>query len=219
MCDQEEIPICSCLQVFLPTWVAQLFANFFLLKLFYTIRFFFLKVFCPVVMLICFCSNYFAPSEFFCPIFFCIVFITMEGYSQDGEFSQSQGQAWSQNSPWMSYSQPQFQPISPQMHVSNFDRFGAGGPRYFMPLGMPRCNGSDLQPSSEEMTPSSNAKNFLMDVKEEEEVYTRYTRVLTNIMGLPATFYVVLIVLGLKGGPSGCFFDILKLFSLSYACI
>ena len=78
----------------------------------------------------------------------------MEGYSQDGEFSQSQGQAWSQNSPWMSYSQPQFQPISPQMHVSNFERFGAGSARYFMPLGMPRCSGSDLQPSSEEVTPS-----------------------------------------------------------------
>ena len=94
----------------------------------------------------------------------------MEGYSQDGEFSQSQGQAWSQNSPWMSYSQPQFQPISPQMHVSNFDRFGTGSPRYFMPLGMPPCNGSDLQPSSEEVTPSSNARNYLMDMKEEEAI-------------------------------------------------
>jgi hypothetical protein len=94
----------------------------------------------------------------------------MEGYSQDGEFSQSQGQAWSQNSPWMSYSQPQFQPISPQMHVSNFDHFGTGSPRYFMPLGMPPCNGSDLQPSSEEVTPSSNARNYLMDMKKEEAI-------------------------------------------------
>ena len=94
----------------------------------------------------------------------------MEGYSEDGEFSQFQEQVWSQNSPWMSYSLPQFQPISPQMHVSNFDHFGAGSLRYFMPLGMPPCNDSDLQPSSEEMTPSSNARNFLMDVKEEEAI-------------------------------------------------
>jgi hypothetical protein len=58
----------------------------------------------------------------------------------------------------------------------------------------------DFQPSSEEVTPSSNAKNSLMDVKEEEEeeVHTRHTRVLTNIMGLSATSYVVLILLGLK---------------------
>ena len=56
------------------------------------------------------------------------------------------------------------------MHVSNFDRFGASSPRYFMPLGMPFCNGSYLQPSSEEVTPSSNAKNSLMDVKKEEAI-------------------------------------------------
>jgi hypothetical protein len=41
------------------------------------------------------------------------VFIAMEGFSQDGEFSQSQGQGWSHNSSWMTCSQSQFQHVSP----------------------------------------------------------------------------------------------------------
>ena len=122
-------------------------------------------------------------------------FFVMEDYSQDGEFSQSQGQGWSQNSPWMTFSQPQFQPISPQMHVSNFDRFGTRGAGIFsplrlpglsgsnlrqsigssagifLPLQMPRNSGLDLQQSSEEVTPNENAKNALMDVKEEEAIF------------------------------------------------
>ena len=91
----------------------------------------------------------------------------MRGYSQDGEFSQSQGQDWSYNSPWMTYSQPHFEPISTQMHVSNFEHFGAASARILSPLRMPRYSGSDLQPSSEEVTSSEIARIFLMNVKEE----------------------------------------------------
>lgn len=40
---------------------------------------------------------------------------------------------------------------------------------YFLPLGMPHCSGLILQLSSEEMTLSENARNVLMDMKEEEE--------------------------------------------------
>jgi hypothetical protein len=126
--------------------------------------------------------------------FFCLVFIAMEGYSQDGEFSQSQGQGWSQNSPWMTCSQSQFQHVYPQMHVSSSDRFGAGSSRFFSPLrlpslsspdlhqfvassarffsplGMLRSSDSDLQQLGEEGTTSKNARNALMDVKEEEAI-------------------------------------------------
>jgi hypothetical protein len=60
----------------------------------------------------------------------------------------------------------QFQPIFPQMHVSSFEHFGTGSARIFLPLGIPHCSGSDLQPSSEEVTPSENVRNALMDVDE-----------------------------------------------------
>jgi hypothetical protein len=94
----------------------------------------------------------------------------------------------------MIWSQPQFQHVSPQMHVSSSDRFGAGsgrfflplglpslsGPdlhqsvvssaRFFSPLGMPRSSDSDLQQSGEEGTTSETARNALMDVKEEEAI-------------------------------------------------
>jgi hypothetical protein len=80
------------------------------------------------------------------------------------------------------------------MHVLNFDRFGIGSARFCLPLGFPCFNGSDLQQSvvssiriflplemphtsdsdlqqpSEEGTPDENAKNALMDVKEEEAI-------------------------------------------------
>jgi hypothetical protein len=71
----------------------------------------------------------------------------MEGYSQDGEFSQSQGQGWSQNSPWMTCSQPQFQHVSPQMPVSSSSRFGASSARFYLPLGLPSLSGSNLHQS------------------------------------------------------------------------
>ena len=70
----------------------------------------------------------------------------------------------------MTYSQTQIQPISLQLRVSNFEHFGAGSARiFFLPLGMPHCSGLILQLSSEEMTLSENARNVLMDMKEEEE--------------------------------------------------
>ena len=40
-----------------------------------------------------------------------------------------------------------------------------------MPLGIPHCSGSDLQPSSEEVAPSENARNALMDVDEKYAIY------------------------------------------------
>jgi hypothetical protein len=46
----------------------------------------------------------------------------------------------------------------------------ASSARFFLPLGMPRCSDSDLQQSSEEGTSSENARNALMDVKEEEAI-------------------------------------------------
>lgn len=116
----------------------------------------------------------------------------MEGYSQDGEFSQSQDQAWSQNAPWMSFSQPQIQPISPQLHASSFDRFGGNSSKFFSPFGLPGMSGSRLRQSvgssAEIFSPplgrqfysgsdlqlSEEAvekfRNPLMDVKEEEEI-------------------------------------------------
>ena len=67
----------------------------------------------------------------------------------------------------MIYSQPQFQPISPQMNISNFECFGAGNVRFFVPFVILRCSVSDLQPPSEEVIPSVNAKNASMNAKEE----------------------------------------------------
>jgi hypothetical protein len=142
---------------------------------------------------LCLIENWYSFAcflTFFFLVFFCLVFIAIEGYSQDGEFSQSQGQVWSHNSPWMTCSQPQFQHISPQMHVSNYDQFGAGllelpclsgsnlhqfvasSARLFLPLGMPRSSDSDLQQLCEEGTPSENVRNTLRDVKEEEAIIT-----------------------------------------------
>jgi hypothetical protein len=46
------------------------------------------------------------------------------------------------------------------MHVLNFERFGVGSVRFFLPLRSPCFSGSDLQPSSEEVTPSENAGMF-----------------------------------------------------------
>jgi hypothetical protein len=58
----------------------------------------------------------------------------------------------------MTCSQPQFQHV-----LSNacfkFDRFGAGSARFFLSLGLPGLSGLDLQQSSEEGTPSENAKD------------------------------------------------------------
>jgi hypothetical protein len=79
------------------------------------------------------------------------------------------------------------------MHVSNSHRFGssakfllplglpclsgsdlyqsvASSARFFSPFGIPRSSNSDLQQSCEERTPSENARNASMDVKEEEAV-------------------------------------------------
>jgi hypothetical protein len=80
------------------------------------------------------------------------------------------------------------------MHVSSSDQFGAGNSRFFLPLelpslsgpnlhqsvassarfflslGMPRSSDSNLQQSDEEGTTSENARNALMDVKEEEAI-------------------------------------------------
>ena len=70
----------------------------------------------------------------------------------------------------MIYSQPQFQPISPQMNISNFEHFGASNVRFFLPFEILHYSVSDLQPSSEEVIPSVNAKNTLMNAKEEEAI-------------------------------------------------
>ena len=56
------------------------------------------------------------------------------------------------------------------MHVSGSARFGDGSARFFSSLRMPRSSDSDLQQSSKEGIASENAKNALMDVKEEEEI-------------------------------------------------
>jgi hypothetical protein len=59
----------------------------------------------------CFIENWYSFAcilTFSFSFFFRLMFIAMEGYSQDGEFSQSQGQGWSQNLPWMTCSQSQF---------------------------------------------------------------------------------------------------------------
>jgi hypothetical protein len=82
------------------------------------------------------------------------------------------------------------------MLVSNYDWFSAGSARFFSPLGlsclsgldlhqfvassiiffwplgMPRSSDSNFQQSCEGGTPSENAKNALMDVKEEEAILT-----------------------------------------------
>ena len=94
----------------------------------------------------------------------------MKGYFEDGKFSQSQGQGWSQVSPWTTYSQPQVQPIYPQMHVSNFEHLGVDNARFFVPLGITHCSGTNLQLSSEEVIPSKNARNALMVANEEEAI-------------------------------------------------
>lgn len=39
-----------------------------------------------------------------------------------------------------------------------------------MPLGKPRCSGSNMQSSSEEVTLSDRNKNVLIDVKEEKTI-------------------------------------------------
>jgi hypothetical protein len=44
----------------------------------------------------------------------------------------------------MTCSQPQFQHVSLQMHVSNSNRFRAGSAIFFSPLGLPCLSGSDL---------------------------------------------------------------------------
>lgn len=71
----------------------------------------------------------------------------------------------------MTYSQLQFQVISPQIYISNFEHFGIGSARFFLPLGMPHYSGSDLQPLSEEVTPSENVRNALIYVKEEKTIF------------------------------------------------
>ena len=63
----------------------------------------------------------------------------------------------------MTYSQPQLQPISPQIHISNFERFDIDNARFFLLLGFSPCNGLDLQPSNEDVIPSENTKNVLMN--------------------------------------------------------
>jgi hypothetical protein len=76
------------------------------------------------------------------------VFIAIEGYSQDEDFSQSQGQDWSQNSPWMTYSQLQFQHVFPQMHVSNSDPFGKLGRGRICSYKMARLWGQTVDSNS-----------------------------------------------------------------------
>ena len=53
--------------------------------------------------------------------FYWIFLFTMAGLSQDGNDSGTQ--QWSQNSPWISWSQPQFGLHEPSLRSRNFNNF------------------------------------------------------------------------------------------------